>query len=657
MAQKIRHRGPDWSGIYVGGSAILAHERLSIVDPQSGGQPLYSPDRKQVLAVNGEIYNHRDIRAKYAGKYNFQTGSDCEVILALYKDKGIHFLEDISGIFAFVLYDEEKDEFLIARDPIGVIPLYIGKDKEGKIYFGSELKALEGFCDEYEIFLPGHYFYSKEGKMKRWYSRDWTEYETVKENDAQTVDVKIALEEAVHRQLMSDVPYGVLLSGGLDSSVISAIAKKYAAKRIETDGASDAWWPQLHSFAIGLKGAGYAAQSEATAMAASLGLPQEVMGQQLGTLSGGQRRRIELARILFSDADTLILDEPTNHLDADSIEWLRGYLKKYEGGFLVISHSTELLDEVVNKVWHLDAQLGQIDMYSLGWKAYLHQRVVDEERRRREREVAEKKAERLMQQGIRLHAKATKAVAAQNMMRRAEKLLENTSEAQKQEKVADIRFPEPAPCGRTPIMAKDVSKAYGSNIVFAGVNLAIDKGSRVVILGYNGAGKTTTLRLLAHLEEPDTGSVDYGHGCKIGYFAQEHDTLDLNATVLENLIHVAPELNDTQARSILGSFLFSGDDALKPARVLSGGEKTRLALATLVTSRANVLLLDEPTNNLDPASRDEILKAIAKYEGAIVLVTHDEGAVQALNPERVLLMPDGDEDLWNDSYLELVAEE
>ena len=255
MAQKIRHRGPDWSGIYVGGSAILAHERLSIVDPQSGGQPLYSPDRKQVLAVNGEIYNHRDIRAKYAGKYNFQTGSDCEVILALYKDKGIHFLEDISGIFAFVLYDEEKDEFLIARDPIGVIPLYIGKDKEGKIYFGSELKALEGFCDEYEVFLPGHYFYSKEGKMKRWYSRDWTEYETVKENDAQTEDVKVALEEAVHRQLMSDVPYGVLLSGGLDSSVISAIAKKYAAKRIETDGASDAWWPQLHSFAIGLKDA------------------------------------------------------------------------------------------------------------------------------------------------------------------------------------------------------------------------------------------------------------------------------------------------------------------------------------------------------------------------------------------------------------------
>ncbi|MDD6086530.1 MAG: ABC-F family ATP-binding cassette domain-containing protein [Bifidobacterium boum] len=405
------------------------------------------------------------------------------------------------------------------------------------------------------------------------------------------------------------------------------------------------------------KAGGYAAQSEAISMADSLGLPQEVMQQQLGTLSGGQRRRIELARILFSDADTLILDEPTNHLDADSIEWLRGYLKRFEGGFLVISHSTELLDEVVNKVWHLDAQLGQIDMYSLGWKAYLHQRVVDEERRRREREVAEKKAERLMKQGIRLHAKATKAVAAQNMMRRAERLLAETSEAEKKEKVADIRFPEPAPCGRTPIMAKDISKAFGSNIVFAGINLAIDKGSRVVILGYNGAGKTTTLRILAGEEQPDTGEVVYGHGCKIGYFAQEHDTLDMDATVLENLQHVAPELDDTHTRSILGSFLFSGDDVLKPTKVLSGGEKTRLALATLVTSRANVLLLDEPTNNLDPVSRDEILKAIAKYEGAIVLVTHDEGAVEALNPERVLLMPDGDEDLWNDDYLELVAEE
>ena len=255
MAQKIRHRGPDWSGIYTGGSAILAHERLSIVDPQSGGQPLYSPNRKQILAVNGEIYNHREIRTRYAGRYEFRTGSDCEVILALYQDKGIHFLEELNGIFAFALYDEERDEFLIARDPIGVKPLYIGHDADGTIYVASELKALEGFCDEYEPFLPGHYFYSKEGKMKQWYTRDWTDYEAVKNNPASVTDLHDALEEAVHRQLMSDVPYGVLLSGGLDSSVISAIAKKYAAKRIETDGASDAWWPQLHSFAIGLKGA------------------------------------------------------------------------------------------------------------------------------------------------------------------------------------------------------------------------------------------------------------------------------------------------------------------------------------------------------------------------------------------------------------------
>ena len=255
MSQKIRHRGPDWSGIYCGGSAILAHERLSIVDPESGGQPLYSPDRKQVLAVNGEIYNHQEIRRLYAGKYDFQTKSDCEVILALYKEKGIDFLEDISGIFAFVLYDEEKDEFLIARDPIGVIPLYIGYDDDGTIYVGSELKALEGFCQHYEPFLPGHYYWSREPGMKRYYKRDWMEYDAVKDNDASVSAIHDALESAVKRQLMSDVPYGVLLSGGLDSSVISAIAEKYSEMRIENDSRTKAYWPRLHSFAVGLKGA------------------------------------------------------------------------------------------------------------------------------------------------------------------------------------------------------------------------------------------------------------------------------------------------------------------------------------------------------------------------------------------------------------------
>ena len=255
MSQKIRHRGPDWSGIYSGGSAILAHERLSIVDPESGGQPLYAPDRQQVLAVNGEIYNHQDIRKSYSDRYEFQTGSDCEVILALYRNKGINFLEDLSGIFAFVLYDESEDAFLIARDPIGVIPLYIGYDADGTVYVASELKALEGNCERYEPFLPGHYYWSKTPGMRRYYQRDWMEYDAVKENSGDAASIRSALEDAVKRQLMSDVPYGVLLSGGLDSSVISAIAEKYSEMRIEDDSRSKAYWPRLHSFAVGLKGA------------------------------------------------------------------------------------------------------------------------------------------------------------------------------------------------------------------------------------------------------------------------------------------------------------------------------------------------------------------------------------------------------------------
>ena len=255
MSQKIRHRGPDWSGIYTGGTAILAHERLSIVDPESGRQPLYSPDNKQVLAVNGEIYNHQDIRRCYEGKYQFQTGSDCEVILALYRDKGIGFLEELSGIFAFALYDADTDTFLIARDPIGVIPLYIGYDDDGTVYVASELKALEGNCQRYEVFLPGHYYSSTEGEMKRYYSRDWFEYENVRDNDSSVDDIRRSLMDAVKRQLMSDVPYGVLLSGGLDSSVISAIAERFSESRIEDNGETKAWWPRLHSFAVGLKGA------------------------------------------------------------------------------------------------------------------------------------------------------------------------------------------------------------------------------------------------------------------------------------------------------------------------------------------------------------------------------------------------------------------
>ncbi|MGH3497740.1 MAG: ABC-F family ATP-binding cassette domain-containing protein [Nocardioidaceae bacterium] len=400
---------------------------------------------------------------------------------------------------------------------------------------------------------------------------------------------------------------------------------------------------------------GYAAEAEAAGIAASLGLPERVLGQPLGTLSGGQRRRVELSRILFSGAETLLLDEPTNHLDADSIIWLRDFLRVHKGGLVVISHDVGLLDQTVTKVLHLDANRAEIDVYNMGWKTYLAQRETDERRRRRERANAERKAGALMAQADKMRAKATKATAAQNMARRAERLLGDLEATRKNDKVAKIRFPSPASCGKTPLRAEGLSKSYGSLEVFTDVDLAIDKGSRVVVLGLNGAGKTTLLRLISGIEDADTGSVVPGHGLKLGYYAQEHDTLDIERTVLENLQSAAPDLTQTQVRSVLGSFLFSGDDAAKPARVLSGGEKTRLALATLVVSSANVLLLDEPTNNLDPASREEVLNAIQRYEGAIVLVTHDEGAVRALQPDRVLLLPDAEEDLWNDDYVDLVA--
>ncbi|MGW6131729.1 ribosomal protection-like ABC-F family protein [Cellulomonas sp. NPDC055163] len=400
---------------------------------------------------------------------------------------------------------------------------------------------------------------------------------------------------------------------------------------------------------------GYAAESEASRIAANLGLDERVLGQTIGTLSGGQRRRVELARILFSGVDTLLLDEPTNHLDADSILWLRDYLKSYPGGFVVISHDTELLRATVNKVFHLDANRGELDQYNLGWDAYLLQRETDEKRRKRERANTEKKAAVLLAQADKMRAKATKAVAAQNMARRAERMLSSLEEVRVSDKVAKLRFPEPAACGKTPLTAEGLSKSYGSQEVFTDVDLAIDRGSRVVVLGLNGAGKTTLLRMLAGLAQPDTGEVKAGHGLKLGYYAQEHETLDLTRTVVENLRSAAPDLTDTQVRSVLGSFLFSGDDADKSAGVLSGGEKTRLALAALVVSSANVLLLDEPTNNLDPASREEILAALRGYTGAVVLVSHDEGAVAALNPERVVLLPDGDEDLWSPAYLDLIS--
>ncbi|GIG20950.1 ABC transporter ATP-binding protein [Cellulomonas chitinilytica] len=447
----------------------------------------------------------------------------------------------------------------------------------------------------------------------------------------------------------------VLSARGLDE-VVRAMRETEGAMASADDETREAAMERYSRLDARFNAAGgYAAESEAHRITSNLGLDDRVLSQTIGTLSGGQRRRVELARILFSGVDTLLLDEPTNHLDADSIAWLRDYLKAYSGGFIVISHDADLLRATVNKVFHLDANRSQLDQYSLGWDAYLLQRETDEKRRRRERANAEKKASVLIAQADKMRAKATKAVAAQNMARRAERLLSGLEEVRASDKVARLRFPDPAPCGRTPLTAEGLSKSYGSQEVFTDVDLAIDRGSKVVVLGLNGAGKTTLLRILGGIEKSDTGEVKPGHGLKLGYYAQEHETLDLDRTVVENLRSSAPDLTDTQVRSVLGSFLFSGDDADKPARVLSGGEKTRLALAALVVSSANVLLLDEPTNNLDPASREEILAALRGYQGAVVLVSHDEGAVSALDPERVLLLPDGDEDLWGPAYLDLIA--
>ena len=400
---------------------------------------------------------------------------------------------------------------------------------------------------------------------------------------------------------------------------------------------------------------GYAAEADAARIASNLGLPERVLHQPIRTLSGGQRRRVELARILFSGAQTMLLDEPTNHLDADSIVWLRDYLVGHNGGLMVISHDVGLFERCVNKVFHLDANRAELDVYAMDWKRYLQQRETDEKRRKRERQNAERKADQLMSQADKMRAKATKATAAQNMARRAEKLRAGIEGERVRDRVAKIRFPDPAPCGKTPLTAADLSKSYGSLEVFTGVDLAIDRGSQVVVLGFNGAGKTTLLRILAGVEESDTGEVLPGHGLRLGYYAQEHETLDTDRSVLANMKTAAPQLNDTDVRKVLGSFLFSGDDVDKPASVLSGGEKTRLALAMLVVSSANVLLLDEPTNNLDPASRAEVLTAIKTYAGAVVLVTHDEGAVDALDPDRVLVLPDGVEDLWSPEYADLIT--
>ncbi|RKT08760.1 ATPase subunit of ABC transporter with duplicated ATPase domains [Streptomyces sp. 1114.5] len=401
---------------------------------------------------------------------------------------------------------------------------------------------------------------------------------------------------------------------------------------------------------------GYAAEAEAARVAAGLGLPARVMDSPVGTLSGGQRRRVELARILFADHDTLLLDEPTNHLDADAVAWLRGFLTTRRGGVVLISHDLGLLEATVNRVFHLDPQRAAIDIHNTGWQAHLTQRAADARRRTRERANAERKAAALHTQADRMRANVATATTARSMARRADRMLAELEPVRQAERTARIRLPEPAPCGRMPLGAISLAKSYAGRPVLTGLDLAVDRGSRLVVLGRNGAGKTTLLRILAGQESPDAGRVVPGPGLRLGYFAQEHDTLDPARSVRDNLAQAAPDLDDGRLRHVLGAFLFRGDDADKPAGVLSGGEKTRLALAGLVHSGANVLLLDEPTNNLDPASRTEVLGAVGTYPGALVMVTHDPGAIEALRPDRVLLLPDGDEDLWHDSYLHLVVQ-
>jgi len=454
----------------------------------------------------------------------------------------------------------------------------------------------------------------------------------------------------------------VLSARGLDTLLTDLEKQQALMAEVADDAARDRAirrYGQLEERFAAL--GGYGAESEAGRICASLGLPERVLTQQLRTLSGGQRRRVELARILFAASDTgagasttLLLDEPTNHLDADSLGWLREFLRGYTGGLVVISHNVELLADVVNRVWFLDAVRGEVDVYNMGWQKYLDARATDEQRRRRERANAERKAAALRTQAAKLGAKATKAVAAQNMLRRADRMMAALDEARVADKVARIKFPSPAACGRTPLVAAGLTKTYGSLEVFTGVDLAIDRGSRVVVLGLNGAGKTTMLRLLAGVEQPDAGALEPGHGLKIGYFAQEHDTLDDAATVWQNIRHAAPDSGEQDLRGLLGAFMFSGSQLEQLAGTLSGGEKTRLALAGLVASTANVLLLDEPTNNLDPASREQVLDALRSYTGAVVLVTHDPGAAEALDPQRVVLLPDGTEDHWSDDYRDLI---
>ncbi len=402
---------------------------------------------------------------------------------------------------------------------------------------------------------------------------------------------------------------------------------------------------------------GYSAEAEAEAICLSVGIPSRLLDAPLGNLSGGQRRRVELARILFSNATTLLLDEPTNHLDADSIQWLKGFLRSHKGELIVISHDVDLLRDVVNRVSYLDANTSKLELYQMGYDTYIKARAQNEDRSKKERERTESEVLRLNRQADKMRGSSSKrARKAKVLDARSSKLESSLQQVKVKDKVARMRFPDPLHCGKTPLQGTFLSKTYGSLEVFMGIDLAIDRGSKVVVLGLNGAGKTTLLKVLAGVESPDTGEVMLGHGALVGYYAQEHETLNHEETVYSYLRWKAPaSMQDKELRSLLGSFLFTSDMMMQKIGTLSGGEKTRLALAALVTTGANVLLLDEPTNNLDPISRAQVLGALKGYKGAVVLVTHDPGAVRALDPERVLLLPEGDEDFMNEQYYDIIS--
>ena len=407
---------------------------------------------------------------------------------------------------------------------------------------------------------------------------------------------------------------------------------------------------------------GYSAESEARAMAAGLGIPDERLDQPISTLSGGERRRVELARILFAGSDVLCLDEPTNHLDVDAKTWLLGFLRDYKGALLVISHDLELLDEAITRVLHLDRTsedaIGEIIEYRGTYTQYKRARADDEARLVKKATLQAKEIDRLQTVVDRFGAKATKAAMAHSVEKRIARLETQRVRAPKNNKAMNVKFPPPPKCGQTVITASGLCKGYGGPSVFEDIGFDLGRGERLLVLGLNGAGKTSLLRILAGETNADLGNFDFGYEVHHGYYAQEHDNLRIDRSLLDNIRDAVPpglELGETQLRGLLGMFGLSGEKVFQDSGTLSGGEKTKLALAMLMVGRNNLLLLDEPTNNLDPPSRDAVAQALIDWPGAIILVSHDEDFVRELAPTKVLLMPDGDVDYFNEDWLDLVS--